>query len=64
MNPTNGVDNERYLENTLHSAKIQLENAKIDHRIAIAVFDNQQEFLQKQIDSIERQLEKSKSAKA
>lgn len=61
MNPSADTDNKRYLENTLRTAKMKLQNAKVEHRIAIAVFDNKQELLQEQIDSIERQLDKTKS---
>lgn len=62
MNPTNGLDNERYLENVLYTAKMQLENAKINHRVTIAVHEKEKDLLQKQIDSIEKQLEKSKKS--
>lgn len=61
MNPSADTDNKRYLENTLRAAKMKLQNAKVEHQIAIAVFDNKQELLQEQIDSIERQLDKTKS---
>lgn len=61
MNPNADSDNKRYLENTLQTAKMKLQNAKVEQRIAIAVFDNKQELLQEQIDSIERQLAKTKA---
>lgn len=62
MNPTQGITNELYLKNLLFTAKSQLEEKKVKHRIAIAVFDTEREFLQNQIDSIERQLETNKSS--
>ena len=48
---------EGYLKQTLKTKKIELENLKISHRIAIAKYDTKKEMLISQIDSLEKQLE-------
>ena len=55
------VSHEEYLKRTLKSKKLELENEKVLHRIAIEKHNLKQEMLQSQIDSIEHQLEDAKS---
>lgn len=50
-----------YLQQILKSAKIELKEIEIKHRIAIAEFNVKKEILQKQIDSIEFQLDGDKN---
>lgn len=48
---------EDYLKLTLRSKKLELENIKMRHMIAIAEHDVKKEMITAQIDSIEKQLE-------
>ncbi|MBY9081221.1 hypothetical protein KIH86_24035 [Paenibacillus sp. HN-1] len=50
------ISHEEYLERTLKSKRIELENLNIMHRVAIATYEAKKEMLQKEMDSIERQL--------
>jgi len=51
------VDHETYLQNTLKSKKMELEELHIKNRINIASYNVATDALEKQINSIERQLE-------
>jgi len=51
------ISNDKYLENILHTAKLELKELEVKHRIEIAIYEARKEILRKQIDSIELQLE-------
>jgi hypothetical protein len=51
------ITDKTYLEQQLRTKKIELDNVKIEHRIALAVYEVKKEMLNSQIDSLERQLE-------
>jgi len=51
------ISNDKYLENILHTAKLELKELEVKHRIEIAIYETRKEILRKQIDSIELQLE-------
>ena len=53
------ISHGEYLEQKLKSKKLELEQLKINHRINIAAFEVKSEMLNKDIDSLERQLEDS-----
>jgi hypothetical protein len=50
------MTDKRYLEAILHSAKLELKELNVVHRIEIATYNTKSKSLQDQIDSIERQL--------
>lgn len=52
------VTHDEYLKRTLRTKKMELTNLNIEHRIAIAKHEVKKDMLQKEIDSIERQLSK------
>lgn len=51
------LSHEEYLKKTLDSKKIEMENLKISHRIALAEYEVKKEMLYGQIYSIENQLD-------
>lgn len=50
------ISHEEYLKRIVHSKKMELENLNISHRIAIAEYETKKAILNKDIDSIEAQL--------
>lgn len=56
---TNKTDKE-YLQQTLESKKLELAEVIVKHRIFMAQIELEKEMLQKQINSLERQLTNSK----
>lgn len=53
-----GLSHEEYLQRTLITKKMELNNLEIDRRIAMAEFETKKNMLSSQIDSLERQLSK------
>ena len=54
------ISHEKYLEDMIYSNKLHLREKEVQHRIAIAKYNAERELLQKQIDSMEKQLENNK----
>lgn len=50
------ISHEEYLKRVVHSKKNELENLIISHRITIAEYETKKAILNKDIDSIEAQL--------
>jgi len=50
------ISNDKYLENILYTAKLELKELEVKHRIEIATYETRKEILRRQIDSIEKQL--------
>lgn len=54
------ISHQEYLENQLYSKKMELKETDCQYRVVVAEFRVKREFLNNQIDSIEKQLSENK----
>lgn len=54
------LTHKEYLERILHDKKMELKNTEVQYQIEIAKYNTKHDMLQKEIDSIETQLNDNK----